>query len=112
VAEAAFNVHEAKTHLSRLLQQVSDGDEIVIAKAGKPVARLVPFDAARTEDRKLGELGRTRPSEMRFSHDAASADISTIQDIDAIENADTMENTGPISTVGETAELRRFSDAG
>jgi prevent-host-death family protein len=36
------NVHEAKTHLSRLLARLSDGEEIVIAKAGKPVAKLVP----------------------------------------------------------------------
>lgn len=35
------NIHEAKTHLSRLLERVSQGEEIVIAKAGKPVARLV-----------------------------------------------------------------------
>lgn len=35
------NVHEAKTHLSKLLQRVSMGEEIVIAKAGKPVAKLV-----------------------------------------------------------------------
>ena len=35
------NVHEAKTHLSRLLERVSQGEEIVIAKAGRPVARLV-----------------------------------------------------------------------
>lgn len=38
------NIHEAKTHLSRLLQSVSDGEEIVIAKAGKPIARLVPHE--------------------------------------------------------------------
>jgi len=36
------NVHEAKTHLSRLLKRVGAGEEIIIAKAGKPVARLVP----------------------------------------------------------------------
>ncbi|HEV8676775.1 MAG TPA: type II toxin-antitoxin system Phd/YefM family antitoxin [Methylomirabilota bacterium] len=36
------NVHEAKTHLSRLLALVARGEEILIAKAGKPVARLVP----------------------------------------------------------------------
>ena len=36
------NVHEAKTHLSRLLDRVSQGEEIVIARAGRPVARLVP----------------------------------------------------------------------
>lgn len=36
------NIHEAKTHLSKLLARVKDGEEIIIAKAGKPVARLVP----------------------------------------------------------------------
>jgi prevent-host-death family protein len=35
------NAHEAKTHLSRLLDRVSQGEEVIIAKAGKPVARLV-----------------------------------------------------------------------
>ena len=35
------NVHEAKTHLSRLLEEVRQGEEVVIARAGKPVARLV-----------------------------------------------------------------------
>jgi prevent-host-death family protein len=36
------NVHEAKTHFSKLLQRVAAGERIVIAKAGKPVAELVP----------------------------------------------------------------------
>lgn len=36
------NVHEAKTHFSRLLARVKEGEEIIIAKAGTPVARLVP----------------------------------------------------------------------
>lgn len=35
------NIHEAKTHLSRLLEQVLQGEEVVIAKSGRPVARLV-----------------------------------------------------------------------
>ncbi|MEB3196517.1 MAG: type II toxin-antitoxin system prevent-host-death family antitoxin [Candidatus Sericytochromatia bacterium] len=38
-----YNVHEAKTHLSRLLELVEAGEEILIARAGKPAARLVPF---------------------------------------------------------------------
>jgi prevent-host-death family protein len=45
------NVHEAKTHLSRLLERVKAGEEIILAKAGKPYAKLVPI--ARPE-RKLG----------------------------------------------------------
>ncbi|MFW6105340.1 MAG: type II toxin-antitoxin system Phd/YefM family antitoxin [Chloroflexota bacterium] len=36
------NIHEAKTQLSQLLAKLNDGEEIVIAKAGKPIARLVP----------------------------------------------------------------------
>ncbi len=57
------NVHEAKTHLSRLLARVAGGEEIVIAKGGKPVARLVPF-AQRTQDRVPGrERGRIRIAE-------------------------------------------------
>jgi prevent-host-death family protein len=36
------NIHEAKTHLSRLLERVALGEEVIIAKAGKPVAKLVP----------------------------------------------------------------------
>ena len=47
-----MNVHEAKTHLSRLLDRVAAGAEITIAKAGKPVARLVPAGAA--SERRLG----------------------------------------------------------
>lgn len=41
------NVHEAKTHLSRILDRVAAGEEIVIAKSGKPVARLVPIASHR-----------------------------------------------------------------
>ena len=39
------NVHQAKTQLSRLLTRVQAGEEIVIARAGRPVARLVPVEA-------------------------------------------------------------------
>jgi prevent-host-death family protein len=37
------NVHDAKTNLSKLLMKVKDGQEVIIAKSGKPVARLVPY---------------------------------------------------------------------
>jgi prevent-host-death family protein len=37
------NIHEAKTHLSRLVERVEAGEEVVIARAGRPVARLVPL---------------------------------------------------------------------
>jgi prevent-host-death family protein len=41
------NIHTAKTHLSRLVNEVAAGEEIIIAKAGKPVARLLPFEPRR-----------------------------------------------------------------
>ncbi len=47
------NIHEAKTNLSRLLARVAAGDEVIIAKAGKPVARLSAVDA-REGGRVLG----------------------------------------------------------
>ena len=47
------NIHEAKTHFSKLVERVRAGEEIVIAKAGKPVAKLVPF-VEKKEPRKLG----------------------------------------------------------
>lgn len=50
-----INIHEAKTHLSRLLEKVAGGEEVVIAKAGKPIARLVPLDAP-PQKRRLGLL--------------------------------------------------------
>lgn len=43
--QPTVNIHEAKTHLSRLVERVEAGEEIVIARAGRPVARLVPFRA-------------------------------------------------------------------
>ncbi len=48
-----FNVHAAKTHLSKLLERVERGEEIVIARAGRPIARLVP-EPQRPKRRQLG----------------------------------------------------------
>ncbi|MDB5970240.1 MAG: type toxin-antitoxin system Phd/YefM family antitoxin [Hydrocarboniphaga sp.] len=54
------NLHEAKTHLSALVSAAAAGEEIVIAKSGKPMARLVPL--AQKEPRKPGLLkGMTVP---------------------------------------------------
>lgn len=42
-AASQYNVHEAKTHLSRIIERVEHGEEIVISRAGKPAAKVVPF---------------------------------------------------------------------
>jgi prevent-host-death family protein len=49
------NIHQAKTHLSRLLEQVKAGRPVVIAKSGRPVARLVPLAEA-PRPKRLGLL--------------------------------------------------------
>jgi prevent-host-death family protein len=49
------NIHAAKTHFSRLVERAANGEEIIIAKAGKPVARLMPL-AVPTRRRRLGLL--------------------------------------------------------
>lgn len=47
------NIHEAKTHLSKLLARVGNGEEVIISKAGKPIAKLVPI-ADKTKKRVPG----------------------------------------------------------
>jgi prevent-host-death family protein len=48
------NIHEAKTHLSRLVERAAAGEEIVIARAGKPVARLVPVNGGKPRPQRIG----------------------------------------------------------
>jgi prevent-host-death family protein len=50
------DIHEAKMHLSRLIDQALAGEEIVIAKAGKPLVKLVPVESCRKPRRVLGRL--------------------------------------------------------
>lgn len=53
----SVNIHEAKTHLSRLVDQAAKGEPFVIAKAGKPLVKVVPLDApAPKRQRRLGFL--------------------------------------------------------
>jgi prevent-host-death family protein len=52
------NIHEAKTQFSALLGRVAAGEEIIIARAGRPVARLVPFDRQPTGRRPGHYAGR------------------------------------------------------
>ena len=50
-----INVHEAKTHLSRLIEQAARGEPFIIAKAGKPMVKVVPLDAPEAgQTRRLG----------------------------------------------------------
>lgn len=75
------NIHEAKTHLSRLVDQAAKGREFVIAKAGKPMVRVVPIDAPPAQ-RALGFLA---------GQGVIEADVKTAfaDDIAAMFRADT-----------------------
>jgi len=75
---AQVGIHEAKTHLSRLLRRVAAGEVIVIAKGGTPLARLVPIHSRARRD-----LGR----------DAGA--VALDDDFDAPLPEDTWETAGP-----------------
>lgn len=59
------NVHDAKTHFSKLLDRAHAGEEIILAKAGKPYARLVPLEKPKVE-RKPGGLKVKIPDSFFF----------------------------------------------
>lgn len=50
------NIHEAKTHLSRLVERAAAGEEIIIARYGRPVAKLVACDKANLPPRQFGSM--------------------------------------------------------
>jgi prevent-host-death family protein len=69
------NVHEAKTQLSRLLEEVEAGERVIIARAGEPVAVLAPYKVA-VRRRRLGLFaGQVR---MREDFDELPADIAAV----------------------------------
>ncbi|MBM3268533.1 MAG: type II toxin-antitoxin system Phd/YefM family antitoxin [Candidatus Sericytochromatia bacterium] len=68
------NVHEAKTHLSRLLKQVEEGEEVVISNRGEPVARLVAFK--RQEPRRRVGFGKGTVTFIADDFDAPLEDFA------------------------------------
>jgi prevent-host-death family protein len=59
----SVNIHEAKTQFSKLVQRAADGEEIIIAKAGVPMAKLVPFIEKRKPRRPGAWKGKVRISD-------------------------------------------------
>lgn len=59
-AARQYNVHEAKTHFSRILEQVATGEEVVISKAGVPVAKVIPLRPAVRRTGRGSLKGRIR----------------------------------------------------
>lgn len=62
------NIHEAKTHLSRLVEQAARGHEFVIAKAGKPMVRVVPIEAPPNK-RQFGTMAGQATAELDLKKD-------------------------------------------
>ena len=75
----SVNIHEAKTHLSRLVDQAAQGREFVIAKAGKPMVRVIPLQVPPAV-RKLGFLAGRGVVQAQLKQDFAA-------DIDAMFNS-------------------------
>lgn len=63
-----INIHDAKTQLSRYVDQVATGEEIIIARAGKPVARLAPLETKPTRQLGLGKGKFTIPDNFDTMH--------------------------------------------
>ena len=89
VAEAdpskIFNVHDAKTHLSKLIDRAHAGEEIILAKAGEPWAKLVPYAPAAPMPPR--QPGRFKELLGRVSHEDVMAPCFTEAELDAIETA-------------------------
>lgn len=68
------NIHEAKTHLSRLLEQVANGERVIISKAGQPIAELVPHQRAQVV------FGGLR-GELSYDEDSFSTDDPDIHQL-------------------------------
>ena len=49
-----YNIHAAKTHLSALVEKAAEGDAFIIAKAGKPMVKVIPFVQHNTVKRRIG----------------------------------------------------------
>jgi prevent-host-death family protein len=63
MSEFIYNIYEAKTSLSRLVERAASGEEIILSKAGKPLAKLVPFRQPREPRQPGGWEGKVRISD-------------------------------------------------
>ena len=73
------NMHVAKTHLSRLVEAAANGEPFIIARAGKPIVKVVAVDAAATRPRRTGFLAGKISVPQDFDR-MGSDEISTLFD--------------------------------
>lgn len=82
--QTTFNVHEAKTHFSKLIDRAHSGEEIIVAKGGVPYARLVPLAQTLRPPRKPGRYAHLL---RHVSPEEVLAPCFTDEELDEIENA-------------------------
>ncbi|MBC8041290.1 MAG: type II toxin-antitoxin system prevent-host-death family antitoxin [Opitutaceae bacterium] len=84
-----INIQAAKTHLSRLVEEAAAGEEIILAKAGKPLVRIIPYTPAKAT-RKGGQLrGKIWESEDAWAPDSTLAAAMTLPSIYPFPGDDT-----------------------
>jgi prevent-host-death family protein len=70
-AAAQFNIHDAKTNLSRIIDRVEHGEEIIISRAGTPVAKVIPLN------RRVDRAGRgSLAGQLTMTEDWDSTDVN------------------------------------
>lgn len=82
--QKTFNLHEAKTHFSRLVDRAHAGEEIVVAKAGVPYAKLVPIAPPSLPPRRPGRFAHLLKD---VSAEEVMAPAFTEEELDEIDNA-------------------------
>jgi prevent-host-death family protein len=85
--QKTFNLHEAKTHFSKLVDRAHAGEEIVVAKAGVPYAKLVPISPVASPPRRPGRFAhllKDVPSDIWFEPTYTAAELDAFDQDDLV----------------------------
>mgnify|MGYP001325404403 CR=1 FL=1 len=103
------NIHEAKTHLSRLLEIVERGEEVVIARAGQPVATLAAYRPPRRKIAPPGSM-KGRDWQMADDFDAPLDELFSVFDDESMSAADAGALRAAIAAAQEVPRARRVGE--
>ena len=112
MAMATYNIHEAKSQLSKLIEAVQRGETVVIAKAGKPMVKVVPLDAPVGKKMQrfgfMKDVGTTVPDDF---HRMFDADIEELFGLNDTNSGETPPGHPPAYVDGEGAGASSESSA-